>query len=354
MLVAGDGRTWGTISGGCLERDVARSAQMLIPEPQNPGRRYETEEEDVGEKAARPVARSRPIARLRRKNRNPHPAYQRRMVRADARTFAVVRERRQAALATVIHVDSANNDPLVPGVCLTHLGTTQSQGKIVDQNAPMTLLEELRKSPPMDHAYELQRHNLARGGWAEVLLEWMSPSQALAIFGDGHDVGPLVELAHILGWHVTVVGSRPQAALRQNFPRADQVICSPDDPAAAAAELPADAAAIVMAHNFHRDAGVLTELSRHPRGYIGILGPRRRTTRLLAAAGCAGDEENIYSPVGLDLGAESPEQIALAIVAEIQAVAAGRAGNSLRRRSGPIHLDRPNAETAKTIQFPER
>ena len=192
-------------------------------------------------------------------------------------------------------------------------------------------------------SFELHRHTLSRGGWADVWTEWMTPAQALAIFGDGHDVAPLVEMAHMLGWHVTVIGSRPLAALRRNFPQADQLICSPDDPASAAADLPVDAAAVVMAHNFHHDAAVLAELLRHPRAYIGVLGPRKRTARLLASAGRAEDEENIYSPVGLDIGAENPEQIALAIVAEIQAVAACRAGQSLRERPGPIHVIRQDA-----------
>lgn len=340
MLVAGDGRTWGTVSGGCLERDVARRARMLIPE-QAPAQivSYETDSEDGGEENARPVTDPGPslgcggrieilIQRLGGITAGPMPAL-----------GAVVRERRRATVATVTRVASENST-LRPGESFAHFDDPQPAGQITGGELPVTLLEQFRKSPAADHSFELQRHTMPRGGWIEVLLEWLSPSQALAIFADGHDVAPLVELAKSLGWHVTVIGSRPLAALRQTFPHADQCLCCPESPAAAAVDLPADVAAIVMGHNFQRDAAALSQLLKTPRCYVGVLGPRRRTGRLLASIGFTGQEDNLYSPVGLDIGAENPEQVALAIVAEIQAVTTGRAGNSLRRRPGPIH---PNA-----------
>lgn len=338
MLVAGDGPTWGTISGGCLERDVARRARLFVPEPHKPQIvAYETDTEDAGEENARPITDPGPslgcggrieILLQRITPTDPGPL---------AALSAVVRQRRHAAIATVIRVGSVEDDRIIPGIGITRIGDDEPQGRTNDPALNDAIFRRLLES---NHSFQIDRHNLSRGGWADVLTQWMSPSQALAIFADGHDVAPLVELAHLLGWHVTVIGSRSLAALRQNFPFADQLICSPDDPAAAAADLPPDSAAVVMGHNFHRDTAVLTELLRHPRAYIGILGPRRRTARLLSSAGRAGDEDNIYSPVGLDIGADNPEQIALAIIAEIQAVSAGRAGQSLRQRSGPIHLTR--------------
>jgi xanthine/CO dehydrogenase XdhC/CoxF family maturation factor len=137
---------------------------------------------------------------------------------------------------------------------------------------------------------------------------------------------------------VTVIGARPAAGLRQSFTRADELISSADDPNAAAMDLSEGTAAIVMAHNFGRDAAVLGSLLKTPRAYIGVLGPRQRTARLLEAAGATGDEHRLFSPIGLDIGAETPEEIALSILAEITAFAAGRPGGSLRRRTGPIHV----------------
>jgi xanthine/CO dehydrogenase XdhC/CoxF family maturation factor len=334
MLVAGDGRTWGTVSGGCLERDVARRARMLIPEPTKPILVcYETDDEDGGEESARPVADPGPslgcggrieilIQRITPTDPGPLAALR-----------AVVRQRSRASLATVIRVGSA-----VSGAPLLRLGDDEPIGQITDPALHKALLAHLRRDPPGNRSFELHRCDLSVGGWADVLIEWLTPSQAIAVFADGHDVAPLVDLAKALGWHVTIIGSRPVAGLRQSFPTADQLICSGDEPGTA--DVPLDAAAVVMAHNFRRDAAALAALLRHSRAYVGVLGPRRRTARLLAAAGFTGQEHRIHSPIGLDIGADNPEQIALAIVAEIQAVAAARPGGLLCLRPGPIHLNR--------------
>ncbi|MGA2440096.1 MAG: XdhC family protein [Tepidisphaeraceae bacterium] len=339
MLVAGDGRTWGTVSGGCLERDVARRARMLIPQPAQPVVVcYETDDEDGGQESARPIADPGPslgcggrieILIQRVVPTDPGPI---------AALHAVVRRRTRASLATVIRVGSAGDSSVSPGAHLLRLGHDEPIGQLTDPALHEALLAHLRRDPPDDRSFEIHRCDLSIGGWADVLIEWMSPSQALAVFADGHDVAPLVDLAKALGWHVTIVGSRPVAGLRQSFPTADQLICSADGPADA--DVPLDAAAVVMAHNFHRDAAALAALLRHPRAYVGVLGPRRRTARLLAAAGLTGHEHRIHSPIGLDIGADNPEQIALAIVAEIQAVAAARPGGLLCLRPGPIHLNR--------------
>jgi xanthine/CO dehydrogenase XdhC/CoxF family maturation factor len=342
MLVAGDSRTWGTVSGGCLERDVARRARMLIPEPTKPIIVcYETDDEDGGQETARPIADPGPslgcggrieilIQRVTGIDPGPLAAF-----------HAVVRRRTRASLATVIRVGSA-----VSGAHLFRLGDDEPLGQIADPKLHGALLAHLRRDPPGDRSFEIHRCDLSRGGWADVLIEWLIPSQALAVFADGHDVAPLVDLAKALGWHVTIIGSRPVAGLRQSFPTADQLICSADGPAA---DVPLDAAAIVMAHNFHRDAAALAALLRNPRGYVGVLGPRRRTARLLAAAGFAGHEHRIHSPIGLDIGADNPEQIALAIVAEVQAVAAARPGGLLSLRPGPIHLNRQPRQNLEPI-----
>ena len=182
------------------------------------------------------------------------------------------------------------------------------------------------------------------GGFADVLLERLAPPQAIAIFGDGQDVQPLAEMAQFLGWHVMVIGMRAADALRQRFGGAVAVVsASADDPTAGMTPLPQDTAVVIMAHHLQHDAAVLRHLLKSPPKYVGILGSRRRTQRLLELAG-AGDAAGhpwLYAPVGLDVGAQTPDQIALAIVAEIQAVMAARGGGPLRQRSGPIHVPAP-------------
>ncbi|HEY1923411.1 MAG TPA: XdhC family protein [Tepidisphaeraceae bacterium] len=339
MLIAGDGRTWGTVSGGCLERDVARRARMLIAAPGNPLLiSYETDEEDPGEENARPIVDPGPslgcggrIEILIQRISAADPA-------ALAALSATVRQRRPAALATILRVGCAPDDAVKCGSQLLRIAHEPISGRISDPSLDVILRDQLASQSPAGRAFTHCRHTLPRGGWADVLVEWLHPAQSLAIFGDGHDVAPLVDLANSLGWHVRVIGARPEATLRQRFPLADEIICCPDDPAIEAANLAEDVAAIIMGHNFNRDAAALGSLLKNPRAYIGVLGPRQRTARLLAAAGMAGDEQQLFSPIGLDIGAETPEEIALSILAEIRAVAAGRAGGPLRERAGPIHL----------------
>jgi len=321
---------------------------MLIPQPAQPVLVcYETDDEDGGEENARPVADPGPslgcggrieILIQRITAIDPGPL---------AALHAVVRRRTRASLATVIRVGSGGDDSVLPGAHLLRLGDDEPLGQITDPALHEALLAHLRRDPPDDRSFDIHRCDLSVGGWADVLIEWITPSQALAVFADGHDVAPLVDLAKALDWHVTIIGSRPVAGLRQSFPTADQLICSGDGPAAA--DVPPDAAAIVMAHNFRRDVAALAALLRHPRGYVGVLGPRRRTARLLAAAGFTGHEHRIHSPIGLDIGADNPEQIALAIVAEIQAVAAARPGGLLSLRPGPIHLNRQPKQNLEPI-----
>ncbi len=341
MLIAADGRTWGTVSGGCLERDVARRARMLIAEPCDPLLiSYETDEEDPGEENARPIVDPGPslgcggrIEILIQRITAADPA-------AISALFATVRKRRRAALATVLRVGSAPDDAVKCGSQILRIADEGFSGRISDPSLDVILRDQLASDPPADRTFAHCRHTLPRGGWADVLVEWLDPAQSLAIFGDGHDVAPLVDLAKTLGWHVRVIGARPAATLNQRFAAsADEVICCPNDPATDAANLPEDAAAVVMDHNFARDAAVLQRLLKKPPLRIpGVLGPRQRTSRLLAATGMSGDEHLLFSPIGLDIGAETPEEIALSILSEIRAVTSGRPGSPLRERPGPIHV----------------
>ena len=189
------------------------------------------------------------------------------------------------------------------------------------------------------------------GGEAHVFLEVIAPPLPLVIFGAGHDAVPLIRLAkEQMGWNVTLVDHRAAWATPQRFPWADSIIvCSPQE-VARRVPLTPNAAALVMTHQFPCDVALIRELLPSPAGYIGLLGPRRRTERLLselAGEGFVVTEEQrtrLHGPVGLDIGADSPEQIALSIVAEIQAVTAGRGGGQLREQSGAIHARREELE----------
>jgi xanthine dehydrogenase accessory factor len=170
-------------------------------------------------------------------------------------------------------------------------------------------------------------------------LEAIAPAVSLLVCGAGSDALPLCRVSLLLGWSVDLVARRWTPTARERFARiAAEGLRLPQEPWQLARGR--HTAAVVMTHNFLDDLQFLRRLAPFPLDYIGVLGPRERTRRLKAALRADGISLRagaLHAPVGLDIGAEAPEEIALAIVAEIQASAAGRGGGFLRDRHGPIH-----------------
>ncbi|HEX8897615.1 MAG TPA: XdhC family protein [Chthoniobacterales bacterium] len=153
--------------------------------------------------------------------------------------------------------------------------------------------------------------------FAGTFVQEIEPPIRLVIFGEGPDSPPLREFAQILGWD----------------------ICEIDQPNDLASHVDNRTAAIVKSHNYGRDFAALCQLLRLDLPYVGLLGPRKRRDQLLNAVldeGIAIAAE-IFAPAGLDLGAETPEELALALISEIQAVFARATAAPLRNRKAPIH-----------------
>jgi xanthine/CO dehydrogenase XdhC/CoxF family maturation factor len=172
---------------------------------------------------------------------------------------------------------------------------------------------------------------------ARVYLEPLLPPLRLLVCGAGHDAIPLVRLATELGWRVVVVDVRQALLTAERFgPGADFAIPDPD--AAAEALAPDErTAAILMSHNYLRDIAYLRSFLHAPLAYLGVLGPRGRTEQMLAEIGAPEAIARLHAPAGLDIGAEGPEEVAHAIIAEILSVIRGRGGGPLRNLRGPIH-----------------
>jgi xanthine dehydrogenase accessory factor len=176
----------------------------------------------------------------------------------------------------------------------------------------------------------------------DILVEFVPAPIRLAVFGAGADAEPLVKAAVGLGWQVVVSDHRPAHVKPERFLGARVVLADPERaPRVAAAD--ARTHAVVMTHNFLADASLLRGLLTSQVAYVGVLGPRQRTEDLLAHLRSESFEpsaaslDTIFAPAGLDVGAEAPEEIALSVVSEIQAVSRSRAGGFLRARRGPIH-----------------
>ncbi len=181
------------------------------------------------------------------------------------------------------------------------------------------------------------------GGEVQVFIEVLRPPVRLVVCGAGHDALPVVQLASQIGWRVVVADSRERFLTHERFPGARQFVRA--DPAQAPARVPVDdrTYVVVMTHNYLHDRDLLRGFLRTGVSYIGMLGPRQRTEKMLDELRRDGvtltdrDRGRIFGPLGLDIGSETPEEIALAVIGEIRAVESGRRGGFLRERKGPIH-----------------
>lgn len=177
----------------------------------------------------------------------------------------------------------------------------------------------------------------------EMFVERVVPPQRLLVCGAGHDAIPVVERAASLGWDVAVVDDRSNFLVPERFPGASEFVHTDPGATATATQVDERTAAVVMSHNFLRDADYLAALAPTDLAYLGMLGPSERLARLLDHLASEGidlsghDLSHVHGPAGLDLGAEGPDEIAVAIVAEVMAATRGREAGFLRDRSGPIH-----------------
>ena len=337
MLLTADGWAAGGVSGGCLESDVAQRARVVLESGRADIVTYDTTEDGdivfgvglgcrgVIQILIEPLAGNRP----------------------DFAFLAALTQGREAGVcATVFR--SEGGAPARLGERFLQSETGSAYDGMTDTD--LTARVRLDAGDALASGRSCAREYKLSEGSVSVFLEALAPPQALVIFGAGHDALPLVRLAKEIGWHVTIADARPADATAERFPQADTVLVCP--PEAAAMQIPLDArtAVVLMTHNYLHDRALLEQWLSSPVRYLGVLGPKRRTERLLAdlPPGLVTDAAlaRLHSPVGLDIGADTPELIALAIIAGIQAVAAGRPGGFLRDRVGPIYA--PETHTLPT------
>ncbi|MFQ4142399.1 XdhC family protein [Chlorogloeopsis sp. ULAP02] len=188
-------------------------------------------------------------------------------------------------------------------------------------------------------------------GSVDVLLEVIQPATRLIIFGAGHDAVPVVQFAKALGWHVTIIDCRASEATKERFSMADEVFITHREILHKQICVDEHTIVVVMTHNYLDDLEILKILLPSSIEYLGVLGPKHRTEKLLQDLRIQGINystehlQKLYAPVGIDIGADTPEAIALSIIAEMQAVLTNRCGGFLRNRSEPIH---PRHEVKQT------
>ena len=306
MIVTADGATIGAVSGGCLEADLVARAPEVLASNRTEVVRYDT-------RASDDVVMGLGMGCQGVIDLLLEPLTGEELQRVQAFYERLAARRDAATLVTQVR-SSAGAPPVGTRLLLAE------DGSVVEG----------------DVVLEGEHHGVVR--------EMVRPATSLVICGGGADAIPLAHLAKQLGWHVTVVDHRPMNVEPARFPDADALVCAnlanDVDALMGRVDIGERTMAVVMAHSAAHDRAYLHAMLDGHACYVGVLGPRRRTVELLGAraSGDGSMPPSVHSPVGLDLGAETPGEIALAIVAEISAVESGRDGGMLRRRRGPIHV----------------
>jgi xanthine dehydrogenase accessory factor len=339
MLVTADGRTAGSVSGGCLERDVLDQASRVLQSNEARVVAYDSMSDadivwgfglgcnGIVEVLVEPVphdGKHGPLAFL-----------------ADC-----LHHRQVGVLATVFAVEERTAVRVGQRAMLS--SRWPATHDIGERDLAEAILGDARAT--LEGGRSRVRTYETAAGRVEVFIEVVQPPILLVVFGAGPDAIPLVHFAKQLGWHVTLVDHRPGYATRVRFPSADVlIVCRPEDVLERVAIEPHTVVAL-MTHNYLHDLELLKRLLPTRLRYIGILGPGQRMRKLLddiRATGRTLSEESLgrlYGPIGLDIGAETPEEIALAVVAEISAVVTGRRGGASRHREGSLHEPSEAAE----------
>ena len=326
MLIEPDSHIIGTVSGGCLEADVMERAKRVIESRQAEIFTYDTTAEEdsvfslnmgcrgVLRVLLEPFGRETPIiAKL-------NEAYSARRPVASA---VLLNDHAGHRVGDRVFLDETIVDP-------SNLLTTIPQ-----------LADDLRTFDGSRSATELNSYEI-EGDVVQLVFEMLRPPIQLIVFGAGADAVPLADAAHSLGWYTTVYDHRAAYLTHERFKNADTLIgLDRDGPV----EIVADdlTAVVTMSHNYERDKLYLAAALDSHAFYVGALGPKKRTQQILHELGAAGHTFSserlavLRSPAGLDIGGDSPELIAVSIIAEIQSVLRGREGGPLRDRTAPIY-----------------
>ncbi len=313
MLITDDGKWVGSISGGCLEGDALRKARKVMHDLKPMTVTYDTREESnqnlgigLGCNGVIDVL----IEPLVPGQENPVALFQD-FISAD----------RPVAMATIYSGQNTGEKLLLT-----------SQNEVLRSFTHAGLSEAVRAD--LKKVFESKRSEARMypvdGQEVEVFIELIQPSVSLILFGGGFDARPVSQLAKSLGWEVSVTDEDKLSLCQREFIDRDFPITP-------------FTACVLMSHNYEYDRDVLRKLIRSEAPYIGILGPRKRFDKMQEEFQKEGIHltaeqiHRIHSPIGMDIGAEAPDEIAVSIIAEIQAKFSNRSGGFLKYRTGPIH-----------------
>ncbi|MFD1258655.1 XdhC family protein [Mucilaginibacter terrae] len=330
MLVTEDGELTGAISGGCLEGDALRKARLAMSQQQPMLVTYDTTDDDdaklgvgLGCNGIIHIL----IEPIFIDNIN-HPI----------NLFKKFLSKRQNAVVVTLF-SLADRKAAQVGTCLFLTDEEQIRNCNID-GLNSQLLEDaqavLHAGRSATKTYRAQKELTA-------FIELLKPAVSLLVFGAGNDAIPLVQMAAVLGWHNTVIDGRTNYAVSSRFPLAKRVIMAKPDQVLSMVNIDSRTVVVLMTHNYNYDLAMLRQLLPLQLTYVGSLGPKKKLQRMLDELHEEGltftiDQlRSIYGPTGLDIGAETSEEIALSMLSEMQAVLQQREGKALRDKNAALH-----------------
>ncbi|HEY8936368.1 MAG TPA: XdhC/CoxI family protein [Cyclobacteriaceae bacterium] len=328
MLITDDGKWVGSISGGCLEGDALRKARQVMTDKKPITITYDTREESnqnlgigLGCNGIIHVL-IEPLDNT--DNGNTISLFE---------SFASTKE--PLALATIFNATTGIAEKLlITSNNEMSIGFTDNR---LEDAVRKDLLELFQSKKSEARKYKHDENEV------EVFIELIQPSISVILFGGGFDARPVSELAKNLGWNVVVTDECVAHIAPLFFPHADKLSLCHREFIDREFEITPYTACVLMSHNYEYDRDVLRKIINTESPYIGILGPRKRFEKMTDEFRSEGielltsDNHRIHSPIGLDIGAETPDEIAVSIIAEIQSKMANRSGGFLKYRTGPIH-----------------
>lgn len=327
MLVTEDGVLTGAISGGCLEGDALRKALLAINQKQNKLITYDTSEESDSDFGVQLGCNG--IVHILFEYIDESVANN-----AMQLLETLVAERKEAVVLTLFSLDRN----------ATQIGTVLLYREDLIMSQRTDLIDRLTDIKDVLHGKaSIIKKVRIEGRDYEALIEYLPPAVLLVIAGAGNDVQPLVKMADLVGWELIVGDGRATHSTAKRFPEAKQVLVARPQQLVENSTIDSRTFFVLMTHNYKYDLEVLKLLLETDCRYIGILGPKTKLNRMLddlSSEGILLSEEQlarIYGPVGLDIGAETSEEIALSVVAEIKAVMEGKIASSLKYKKDKIH-----------------
>ncbi len=332
MLINDEGMLTGAISGGCMEGDALRKALLVIAQQNSKLVTYDTtDEEDVSvgvqlgcagiiQVLFEPINVKSTI--------NPINLLQK-----------AIAKRQKSVLVTLFSTEEKNKPQI--GTCLL-----LEEDNTITGTIPLASIKEPLMSDVI-HAMKTQTSSfkkyISEGQAITAFIEFLQPPISLVVVGAGNDAIPLVNMADMIGWEARVVDGRNTHAKPERFASACQVLVSKPENVLEQITIDEQTVFVLLTHNYNYDLAMLKVLLERNVTYIGLLGPKKKLKSMLDELKDTGMEitekqlNSIYSPVGLEIGAETAEEIALSIISEIKAVFAGKKGMSLRESNDFIH-----------------